>query len=44
MFLEILACDDLDSDEGINLLDQVGAFYCPRIQNGLAAGNYGCSE
>lgn len=44
VFLEILACDDLDSDEGINLLDQVGAFYCPRIQNGLAAGKYGFSE
>lgn len=40
VFLQSLACEDLDSDEGMNLLDQVGEYYPRRIQNGLAAHKY----
>ncbi|MDD7284143.1 MAG: hypothetical protein PUG98_09600 [Clostridium sp.] len=39
-FLNALTCDDLDSDEGMALLDLVGEFYPRRVQNGLAAGKY----
>lgn len=40
IFLEVLVCEDLDSDEGMNLLDQIGEYYPSRVQYGLAAGKY----
>lgn len=39
-FLESVNCEDLDSDEGMDLLDQVAEYYPRRVQNGLAAGKY----
>lgn len=40
LFLESVKCEDLDSDEGMDLLDQVAEYYPRRVQNGLAAGKY----
>lgn len=40
LFLKSVNCDDLDSDEGMDLLDQVAEYYPRRVQNGLAAGKY----
>lgn len=40
VFLKSLSCEDLDSDEGMDLLDQVSEYYPRRVQNGLAAGKY----
>ncbi len=40
VFLETLACENIDSDEGMELLDQVSEYYSRRVQNGLAAGKY----
>ncbi len=40
VFLEALTCEDIDSDEGMALLDQVDKFYSQRVQNGLAARKY----
>lgn len=43
-FLEALECDDIDSDEGMNLVDKVNQFYPSRVGNGLAAGKYFISK
>ena len=40
IFLETMNCVDIDSDEGMALLDRVSEYYPRRIQNGLAAGKY----
>lgn len=40
LVLESVKCEDLDSDEGMELLDQVAEYYPRRVQNGLAAGKY----
>ena len=40
LFLESVNYEDLDSDDGMDLLDQVAEYYPRRIQNGLAAGKY----
>ena len=40
LFLESVSCEDIDSDEGMELLDQVAEYYPRRVQNGLAAGKY----
>lgn len=44
LFLESVNCEDLDSDEGMDLLDQVAEYYPRRVQNGLAAGKYFISD
>ena len=40
IFLESVNCEDIDSDEGMELLDRVAEYYPRRVQNGLAAGKY----
>ena len=40
LFLDSVNCEDIDSDEGMELLDQVAEYYPRRVQNGLAAGKY----
>ncbi len=40
LFLKLLACEDVDSDEGMELLDQAAEFYSRRVQYGLAAEKY----
>lgn len=40
LFLKAINCKDLDSDEGMDLLDRLADYYTSRIQNGLAAGKY----
>ena len=44
LFLESVNCEDLDSDEGMDLLDRVAEYYPRRVQNGLAAGKYFISD
>lgn len=39
-FLDALKCKDLDSDEGMDLLDRVSEYYPCRVQYGLAARKY----
>ncbi|MCD8120268.1 MAG: hypothetical protein LUE29_12480 [Lachnospiraceae bacterium] len=43
-FLNALTCDNLDSDEGMRLLDETEQHYPRRIQYGLVAGKYCISE
>ena len=40
LFLESVNCKDFDSDEGMNLLDQVAEYYPNRVQYGLTARKY----
>lgn len=40
VFLQTMECEDIDSDEGQELLDKVSAYYPRRVENGLAANKY----
>ena len=40
LFVKVVETDDLDNDEGLDLLEQVSEFYPVRIQTGLSRGQY----
>lgn len=42
--LKALNCEDLDSTEGLALIDDVGVYYPRRVQMGVAAGKYFIDE
>lgn len=40
LFIEAVTMDDLDSDRGMEILDQIGEVYPKRVMAGVAAGKY----
>ena len=40
LFIEAITMEDIDSEKGMNLLDQIGEVYPNRVMAGVAAGKY----
>lgn len=44
LFMEALACDDLDSDDGVELMENISSYFPPRVFLGLSRHKYFISE